>query len=244
MSRVRPCAGALRLGSPRRGGGEDGKGPWRGRGLGGDGARQPMLNIGGAVLWLIVANLAVHLVRLMLDERTDGALVYEFAVVAARLGGAMAWGPYDPLTLATYQFLHAGLDHLGINMLALLAFGTPVERRLGAPRFVAFYLICGLAGAGAHVLVYYDSPAPLIGASGAIAGCFGAAIRLIAGGETGRLAGLRQVGLLAALWLGSQALFGLAGGGFGSADTIAWWSHIGGFLAGLLLIGLIAPRRL
>lgn len=237
----RDTIAALRLGQPRGGGG--GGEPEGRRGAGGEGARQPILNVGGAVLWLIVANLAVHLVRILLDDRTDDQLVYGFALVAARLTGAMPWGPYDPLPLLTYQFLHAGLDHLAINMLALLAFGTPVERRLGPARFVLFYLLCGLAGGAAHVLAFSDSPAPLIGASGAIAGCFGGAIRMIAGGGTGRLAGLRQVGLLAVLWLGSQVVFGLVGGGFGSAETIAWWSHVGGFLAGLLLIGFFAPRR-
>lgn len=233
-----------RVGGPSggNGGGGEGEGPWGGRRLGG-GARQPMINVGGAVLWLIVANLAVHLLRFFLSEQADDRLVYDFALVAARLTGAMPWGAYDPAPLLTYQFLHAGLDHLGINMLALLAFGTPVERRLGAVRFVVFYLLCGLAGAAAHIVAFAASPAPLIGASGAIAGCFGGAIRLIVGGERGGLAGIRQVGLLAALWLGSQVVFGLVGGGFGSAEAIAWWSHIGGFLAGLVLIGLFAPRQ-
>ena len=232
-----------RLGGPSGGGngGGEGEGPWGGRGLGG-GARQPMINVSGAVLWLIVANLTVHLLRYFLSEPADDRLVYEFALVAARLTGAMPWGVYDPAPVLTYQFLHGGIDHLGINMLALLAFGTPVERRLGALRFVVFYLLCGLAGAVAHILAFSASPAPLIGASGAIAGCFGGAIRLIAGGERG-LAGIRQVGLLATLWLGSQVVFGLVGGGIGSADIIAWWSHIGGFLAGLVLIGLFAPRQ-
>lgn len=234
-----------RLGGPQGGGngGGEGEGVPDGRRLGG-GARQPMFNVSTAVLWLIVANLTVHLLRYFLSEQADDRLVYDFALVAARLTGAMPSGPYDLATPATYQFLHAGLDHLGINMLALLAFGTPVERRLGVIRFVLFYLLCGLAGAAAHILAFSDSPAPLIGASGAIAGCFGGAIRLImGGGNTNGLAGFRQVALLAVLWLGSQVVFGLVGGGIGSADTIAWWSHIGGFLAGLVLIGLFKPRQ-
>jgi membrane associated rhomboid family serine protease len=243
---------AWRIGPGSNGGagGPPGRGPWGGgpagrRGEeGGAGARQPLLNVGGAVLWLIVANLAVHLLRMLLAEPSDDRLAFELALVSARLTGAMPWGPYDPLPLVTYQFLHGGLDHLGINMLALLAFGTPVERRLGAMRFLAFYLICGLAGAAAHLLAFPASPAPLIGASGAIAGCFAGAVRLVAGqGRAGGLAGLRQVALLAALWLGSQVAFGLVGGGIGSADIVAWWSHIGGFVAGLLLIGWFAPRR-
>jgi len=237
---------ALRIGPSSNGGagGPGGGGPEGRRGEEGAGARQPILNVGGAVLWLIVANLAVHLLRMLLAEPADDRLVFELALVSARLTGAMPWGPFDPLPVVTYQFLHGGLDHLGINMLALLAFGTPVERRLGAARFLAFYLICGLAGAAAHLLAFPDSPAPLIGASGAIAGCFAGAVRLVAGrGRAGGLAGLRQVALLAALWLGSQVVFGLVGGGIGSTEIVAWWSHIGGFVAGLLLIGWFVPRR-
>lgn len=234
-----------RLGGPQGGGtGGGGEGEGVPEDGGRDGARQPMFNVSTAVLWLIVVNLTVHLLRFFLSEQGDDRLVYDFALVAARLTGAMPAGPYDLATPFSYQFLHAGLDHLGINMLALLAFGTPVERRLGAVRFVVFYLLCGLAGAAAHIIAFADSPAPLIGASGAIAGCFGGAIRLImGGGNTNGLAGFRQVALLAVLWLGSQVVFGLVGGGIGSADIIAWWSHIGGFLAGLVLIGLFKPRQ-
>ncbi len=229
----------------RGGDGRKSRGPWGGGGgePGGAESRQPMFNITTAVMWLMIANLAVHLARMLLPEQADDALVYDLALVAARLTGAMPWGAVDPLPVVTYQFLHAGLDHLGINMLALLAFGTPVERRLGAVRFLLFYLACGLAGALAHVVAFAGSPAPLIGASGAIAGCFGGAIRIIAGtGPEGRLAGLRQIGILAVVWLGSQAVFGVFGGGIGSAEIVAWWAHVGGFLAGLALIGLFKPR--
>jgi membrane associated rhomboid family serine protease len=156
----------------------------------------------------------------------------------------MAWGPLDPLPLVTYQFLHGGMDHLGINMLALLAFGVGLERWIGPWRFVVLYLVSGIAGGLAQILLFPGSAVPLMGASAAISGCFAAIIRLVAGSGASRggLAGVRQIGLIAVVWLVSQVLFGLIGPETG-IGVIAWWSHIGGFLAGLVLIQFLAPRR-
>lgn len=233
---------ALRQGVDRGGpGGRRGdppRRPWSGRP---PAAGVPMFNLTTAVLWLVVANLAVHLARALLSNQTDDELVWNFGLVAARLTGALPWGALDPLPVVSYMFLHGGLDHLGINMLALLAFGVGVERRLGTGRFILFYLICGVAGAAAHLIAFPASQGPLIGASGALAGCFAGALRLVLA-RGGDLAGLRQVGVIALLWLGSQVIFGMIGGGIGVEDAIAWWSHIGGFIAGLVLVGLFVPR--
>ncbi|MCC7048672.1 MAG: rhomboid family intramembrane serine protease [Alphaproteobacteria bacterium] len=201
-----------------------------------------MFNVSTAVLWLVVINLTVHLVRSLLPEDLDARLVYAFGLVAARFTGAMAWGPVDPLPLLTYQFLHGGLDHLGINMLALLAFGVGLERWIGPWRFLALYLLSGVAGGVAQILLFPGSPVPLLGASGAISGCFAAILRLVAGTRGGAAgSGLRQFGLLAVIWIASQLLFGLVGAET-SLGVVAWWSHIGGFVVGLVLIHLLAPR--
>jgi len=236
-------AAALRREGPERRDDRPRRRPWRG-GTGAAGV--PLLNVTPAVLWLIIANLAVHLVRMLLPDALDAHLFHILGLVAARLTGALPRGPADPLTLISYQFLHAGLDHLGINMLALLAFGVGVERRIGAWRFLVFYLICGVAGGAAHLIAFASSPVPLVGASGAISGCFAAALRLVTGARDpaapGGLAGLRQVAVIAAIWLGSQVLFGAIGDGAGLFGLVAWWAHVGGFLAGLLLIRLFLPR--
>ncbi|MCC6470194.1 MAG: rhomboid family intramembrane serine protease [Alphaproteobacteria bacterium] len=223
--------GPERGGPPRK--------PWRG---GAGSAGGPVFNVSTVVLWLVVLNLAVHLARSLLPENLDARLVYSFGLVAARFTGAMAWGPVDPLPLVTYQFLHGGLDHLGINMLALLAFGVGLERWIGPGRFLVLYLLSGIAGGIAQILLFPGSPVPLLGASAAISGCFAAILRLVAG--TGRGAaggGLRQVGLLAVIWIVSQLLFGLVGAET-SLGVVAWWSHIGGFVVGLALIHVLVPR--
>lgn len=225
-----------------RGGPDRGEGPgrpWR-DGAGNPGA--PVFNVTTAVLWLVVANLAVHLLRSFLSDDADQRLGYVFGVVSARFTGALAWGPVDPLSLVTYQFLHGGIEHLAINMVALLAFGVGLERWIGPWRFLALYLASGIAGGVAQILLFPGAVVPLVGASAAISGCFAAIVRLMVGSRTrGGPGALRQVGIIAGVWLVSQLLFGLVGGET-DLGSVAWWSHIGGFAAGLLLIQLLAPR--
>ncbi len=179
--------------------------------------------------------------------------------MAAQLpGGLAAWtgGPF------THMFLHAGWQHLLINSLWLLAFGAPVARRLGAVRFVVLSLLCAAAGALFFLPFHWADETLLVGASGAISGLMGASIRLIFAGNASLAAGLRrdlsrirpltirQSLLLARprtfilIWLGINLIFGLLGIGAGSqTQTIAWEAHTGGFLAGLLLLGLLDPGR-
>ena len=230
-----------REGSYRPERGDPPRRPWRGR-AGEPGG--PIFDISPVVLGLAIANLAIHLVVALLPDDLGLWLAYNLGVVPARLTGHMAWGPFDPATLVTYQFLHGGLEHLGMNMLALLAFGVGLERWIGPWRFLTLYLLCGIAGGLAQTAMFPDAQGPLIGASGAIAGCFAAIIRLMAGmaqARGGGLAGLKQVGIIALVWVGSQLAFGLVGG-----DTmlglVAWWAHIGGFAAGLILIQFLVPR--
>jgi len=232
--------GWLREGPIRPERGEPGRRPWH-RGTGHPGG--PIFNVSPVVLWLVIANLAIHLALTLAPGEAEGWVYYYGGLVSARLTGGQAWGPLDPLTLLTYQFLHGGLEHLIINMLALLAFGVGLERWLGPWRFLALYLLCGVAGGVAQLIAFPNSPGPLIGASGAISGCFAAILRLMAAvaeERTGRN-GMQQIGLIAAIWIGSQLAFGLVGGET-TLGMVAWWTHIGGFLAGLLLVGFLRPR--
>jgi membrane associated rhomboid family serine protease len=156
-----------------------------------------------------------------------------------------AGGPPDPyLTLITAQFLHASSLHLISNMVFLAGFGPAVERLLGHARYLLFYLACGIAGNLAQTLVNPGSHVPSVGASGAIAGVLGAYLILF---PTRPL----FLGLPAALvilgWAGLQFVHGFGtvaqnalseqGGG------IAYFSHIGGFLCGVIGIELLRKRR-
>ena len=153
------------------------------------------------------------------------------------------------LTPLTSMFLHGGWMHLLGNMLYLWVFGNNVEDSMTRGRFVAFYLLCGLAAAGAQVLTDPASPIPMIGASGAISGVLGAYLALYPRVLVGTFFGIFLVRLPAwtvlIWWFITQVLEGLpallavrqeVSGG------VAFWAHIGGFVAGFLLIRLFVDR--
>ena len=200
-------------------------------------ARQPIFNIPPATQWLIVANVAVHLLRLMLAPESDDAVVSLLGFVPARYTepGGLGWAAL--VAPVSYQFLHANLIHLGVNMLALLAFGSGVERQIGGGRMAIYYLACGVASAAAHLAVYPTSLVPIIGASGAISGLFGGVLRFqFAGGAGGR----RGLWAVVVLWIVVNTVLGQTGMPGMEEAAIAWVAHLGGFAAGLLLFNLAA----
>ena len=205
----------------------------------GRGTGERAINLPPAVLWLIIVNVVVQAARsLLLDDPTDDSLVLTFGLVPASytVGGSLGSQLLAPIT---YQFLHGGWLHLGINMVSLAAFGAPVERLLGIPRFVVFYLSAGVVAGFVQVLLYPGSHDPVIGASGAVSGVFGAVLMLMR--YVGSLPSLYPV---AGIWIALNVFFGVFGGmpGAGGAQ-VAWAAHIGGFLYGLVAIRFFAPRR-
>ncbi len=208
--------------------------PGPGRGTG-----ERAINLPPALMWLIGINVAIQLLRTLLGDEADQALVLQFGLVPAAYSG----GGHDLLAQVaaplTYQFLHGGWMHLIINMVSLAAFGAPVERLLGARRFVLFYLSAGLVAGLVHVVLFPDSVDPVIGASGAISGVFGGVLMLMR--YVGSLTSLLPV---AAIWIGLNIFFGLLGGTPGAAgEQVAWTAHIGGFVYGLAAIRLFMPRQ-
>ncbi len=161
------------------------------------------------------------------------------------LGTQTPTGAWPPLTLLTSMFLHGGPAHLIGNMWFLWLFGDNVEDKLGKVLFVVFYLGCGLAAEGAHILSDPRSMIPTIGASGAISGVMGAYIILHPKANIRSLLWLyvfiRRVDLPAwiylGVWFGWQIFSAGRGGG------IAWWAHIGGFAAGSLALVAVAALR-
>jgi membrane associated rhomboid family serine protease len=150
-----------------------------------------------------------------------------------------------PLTLITSMFLHGGLMHLLGNMLFLWVLGDNVEDALGHRRYVVFYLVCGVLAALAHAAMEPGSTIPMVGASGAISGVMGAYLVLHPKARIKVLVSYFIVWLPAFVVLGVWIVFqvisaGAAAGGAGGG--VAWWAHIGGFLAGMLLCGLFSRR--
>jgi len=156
-----------------------------------------------------------------------------------------------PLTIFTAMFLHGGWLHLLGNMLYLWIFGDNVEDRLGHVRYLLFYLLCGISATLLHGFMDLGSHVPVIGASGAIAGVLGAYMVLF---PTARIKTLvilfvfiRLIRIPAVIllgyWILIQVLSAMAEYGKISGGGIAWFAHIGGFAAGLVLVMAMRKRR-
>ena len=205
----------------------------------GRGAGERAINLPPAVLWLIGINVAVQLLRSVLGDDVDSALIRQLGLVPAAYSGGSSDLLSQVAAPIAYQFLHGGWVHLVVNMVSLAAFGAPVERLLGARRFIVFYLSAGVVAGFVHVLLFSDSIDPVIGASGAISGVFGAVLMLMR--YVGSLTSLLPI---AAIWIGLNVFFGLFGGTPGAGgEQVAWVAHIGGFVYGLAVIRFFMPRQ-
>jgi membrane associated rhomboid family serine protease len=149
------------------------------------------------------------------------------------------------LSILSSMFLHGSIAHIGFNMLFLWVFGNNVEDKLGRIKFVVFYLLCGVAAAYAQSYVFPSSAIPLVGASGAIAGVLGAYMLMVPRARilTGVFFFIIPVPafLMIGVWFLLQLTSSL---GSVSGDTgVAYMAHVGGFLAGMLLLLVLRPQR-
>ncbi|MBW3538270.1 rhomboid family intramembrane serine protease [Candidatus Parcubacteria bacterium] len=201
---------------------------------------------------LIVANVVVFGFEISTlgtgGEQALNAVIGTYGVVPARL--ALEHAP----SLLSSLFLHGGFAHLLFNMLFLAAFGDNIEEALGRFSYLLFYLACGVIASLTHAWVNPASTVPTIGASGAIAGILGAYLALHPGGRVKAIFFfgffITVVAVPAMLfilfWFIAQLFTGIASLGVTTAQTggVAYWAHIGGFVAGLVLIALWPKRRL
>jgi membrane associated rhomboid family serine protease len=173
-------------------------------------------------------------------ERVDLALGAIPAVLfgEAQLGADLALVP-APWTLVTGMFLHGGFLHLAGNMLFLWVFGDNVEDAMGSLRYVAFYLLCGIAGALLYSFVVPHSQAPLIGASAAISGVVAAYLMLYPwAGIFGLVFSIIPLRVPALVVVGVWILYQLFAALTGGDAAIGWWAHIGGLATGAILTPL------
>ena len=206
-----------------------------------------------AVWGLLAVNIVVFVHQVSLPAALQERFIATFALVPARYFGALALlapptTPADWLPFFTNMFLHAGWLHLGVNMWTLWIFGRAVEDRLGAGRFLGFFIACGLAASVAHAVLNPDSVVPALGASGAIAGVIGCYARMFPFARLVMIVPIVIVPLFvevsaiafALVWFVLQIVPGLlALGQDTDAGGIAWWAHVGGFVAGVLLAPLV-----
>ncbi len=205
-----------------------------------------------------VALIAVN-VLVFLHEQALGPYLEKFVFAYGLVPRRLVFWPGDPLDPARYlplitsMFWHGGWLHLLGNMLYLWIFGDNVEDKLGHFRYLLFYLAAGVAASLTQVALNPGSTLPTVGASGAIAGVLGAYIvsfpraRVVTFVPLFFLPWIVQIPAFVylAFWFLMQVLSGLAEMGLPAQNGggVAWWAHIGGFIAGIVLVKLMEPAR-
>jgi membrane associated rhomboid family serine protease len=207
--------------------------------------RKPVVTIG-----LIVANVVVFFLELSSKGGFENFILQYGAIPSEVTSGIELTSRFSfpiPLTLFTSMFMHGGLFHLGGNMLYLWIFGDNMEDKLGHIRFFFFYVICGIVASLTHILTSPHSEIPMIGASGAIAGVLGAYFirfpqaqiwTLVFFGFFVRVVRIPAL-LVLGFWFILQLLYGLPSLGSQVSGGTAWFAHIGGFVAGIVLLRIM-----
>jgi membrane associated rhomboid family serine protease len=211
---------------------------------------QPILNAPASVRWIVGVTVLVHVLRLIMPAGIEEELFNVLAFVPDRYAAGNPAGSLllKALTPLGHMLLHADWMHLIMNMAFFMAFGSAVARRMGPVLFFLFYVLCGVFAAFFWMWLYGSNEAVLIGASGAISGMVGAVCRVSLWpprrlGSALPLWNRRMIINFVLIWLALNLVFGFVpvfvGDNYGG---IAWEAHLGGFLAGFLLIGLFDGR--
>lgn len=193
---------------------------------------------------IIAINVLVFLYQLSLPGRAGQLFVYRFGMIPAVLFGAADLPPElaavpSWATVLTSMFLHGGIMHIAGNMLFLWVFGDNVEDAMGHVRFLAFYLLCGIAAGLSHAVAFPQSEAVLIGASGAVAGTLAAYLVLHPKVKLWVLVLGRFPLRISAMWMiGAWIAFQVFNIFVALDESTAWWAHFGGFATGAVLVML------
>ena len=215
--------------------------------------RNPSGSFPAVTVTLIVACVVAFLYELASQDQLR-ELFSAYALIPAKVSYALSGGlPITDLVTPFFSsmFLHGGWLHLIGNMWYLWIFGDNVEDALGPVGFLIFYLVTGLVAGVTHFVLQPESAIPTVGASGAISGVLAGyavlfpnarVVTLVPLGFFIQVMELPAVVLLV-IWVVIQALSGLVSFGVGQAGGVAWGAHVGGFVAGLVLVKLFRPRR-
>src|SRR5690554_2661621 len=221
--------------------------------------REPIVNAPNVILGLVAAFALVHVVRAFLTDVDDAYVVLALGFIPARYGGSpfeLPGGEVSAVTsFLTHMFVHGDPLHLLVNSAWLLAFGTPLARRIGAARFLLFSMVCGIAGALTFLALNPGLLAPMVGASGAVSGMLGGLLRFLFNAMDRGRAGLipegarevprmdlgemlrdRRVLFTVALWVLLNFIFSIGFGGL-AEQGVASEAHLGCFFAGLITFG-------
>jgi membrane associated rhomboid family serine protease len=204
---------------------------------------------------LIAANALVFFFTLSVPEQNLPVFFQLYGAVPLRFtdpGWAVQVGYPDSgvLTFFSYMFLHGGWLHFLTNMWSMWIFADNIEDVMGPWKFLAFYLLAGLAALSAHMFFNAASPVPVVGASGAIAGVMGAYFLLYPHSKVLVLIPIFffpyivevPALIFLGIWFLIQFVSGVSSGLSGAGGGIAWWAHAGGFIAGMLLLPLFRDK--
>ncbi len=205
---------------------------------------------------LIVINVLVFFYQILLDDFSQEYFFFQNGVIPLRfaefLAGKVPVAAAVP-PLFTSMFMHAGWLHLISNMWFLWIFGDNLEDQLGHLRYLVFYLASGLVASLAHIFLNLPSRVPSVGASGAIAGVMAGYVILFPGARILTLVPFFLIFtievpavVMVLYWIVMQIFAGFASLTVVTAQSqggVAWWAHIGGFFAGLVLVKLMGRRR-
>ncbi len=203
--------------------------------------------------FLVALNLLIFFFEVMLDPRSRTAFIFTFGVVPEKLLALVGSHPSQALMpVLTSMFLHASWLHVIFNMWGLWIFGDNIEDHLGHFRYLLFYLLCGFAASALHIFFNAGSRVPSVGASGAIAGVMGAYFVLYPSARVLTLIPFfflyftwLPAWLVLGYWFVVQFLSGAATSITYSHQTgggVAFWAHVGGFVAGLAMIKIFPAR--
>lgn len=227
--------------------------------------RQPIFNLPPVVSALIALLLAIHAGReFLLDDDAYVQAILTFAFIPLRVTQPDVFASVAPAgaeiwSFLTYAALHGDWGHVIVNTIWLAAFGTPLARRFGAGRFLAFAAVGAIAGAILHLAIVPQAMTPMVGASAAVSALMAGAARFAfqSGGPMWGQGGDwayqqpaapltemmrdRRVMTFLGIWFAVNLVFGLTSGAGLASGGVAWDAHIGGFLAGLLLFRFFDP---
>lgn len=213
---------------------------------------EPMLNLPPVIKILCIIIIAIQVLVQLLewapaDWGGDAAvdwIIGNLGFFVLRYTGDMPFGWQGIVSPVSHMFLHGGWLHLSINIATMAAFGAGLERFIGGKRLAILFFVTGILGAATHLVMYklygvagdaalFPHPeAPLVGASGGISGLFGGVLMMAQ--DRGLMGGYKRLLPFVAIWILISVFFGFFGMP-GAEGPIAWTTHIGGFVAGLLL---------
>jgi len=196
----------------------------------------------------MIPNIGVFLFQVLAGPYEE-ALVYEFALIPYNFVSSLSIANIGDIF--TSMFMHAGLAHIGGNMLYLWIFGDNIEDSMGHGKYILFYLVGGIVASITHILTNPGSQIPTVGASGAIAAVLGAylvlypqsrVLTIIPLGFFIRMTTI-PAGIVLGMWFVLQLFSGVLSIGGPDVGGVAFWAHIGGFVAGVVMAKLMGKQR-